>query len=290
MKHLLALSACAVLGSISPKLLMQIRSRIFTHKWLDLKNPKDLNDKINWIRFNSDISQWSVLADKYRVREYVAHKGLEKILVKLYGCWDRAEKINFSLLPNSFVLKTNNGCGTNLIVKDKSLLDIEETIILLNRWLKSKPWIIAAERHYKNISPVIIAEEYLENQSNFSISLVDYKFYCLNGEPASLLVCYNRKTDGHSKKIIYDMGWNVHEEYIKNKNDIEYPLPDKPVLFEEMKNICRILSEPFPFLRVDLYEIEGKIYFGELTFTPSGSLITSQTENFILELGDKLRI
>lgn len=277
-----------LIGRISPKLLMRIRSLLLTHRFLNLRNPQNLNDKINWIRFNTDISLWPKLADKFGVRDYIKEKGMEKILVPLYGTWNNPHDIDFDGLPPSFVIKTNNGCGTNIIVKDKSKIDINEIIAKFDKWLKPIKISIAAERHYQKIKPLVIIEKFLEQNADNSTSLIDYKFYCMNGKPQAVLVCYNRKSDGHSNKIIMDLDWNARKEYIMREQDVAYPLPAKPQCLDEMIEICKILSASLLFVRVDLYEVQGKVFFGELTLTPSGSLITSQTKKFVDEMGKKL--
>jgi hypothetical protein len=256
---------------------------------LDLDDPKDLNEKINWLKFKSDTSAWSELADKYKVREYVRECALEHTLVKLYGVWSKPEDIDFEKLPNSFVLKTNNSAGTVILVKDKSNLDMKSAKKKLDHWLKSNQDIfISVELHYSRIRPLIIAEEFINNDSpDISSSLVDYKFWCLNGEPFCVLVCYNRTPGKHVSLALYDLHWNnisnnLTEPYRNNK-----PIP-KPESIKEMIRISRILSRPFPQVRVDLYEVDGRPMFGEMTFTAYGGFMTYFTPEFLLEMGSKV--
>lgn len=277
------------IGKHNPILMAKIYCTWNLRKKLNLDNPKDLNEKINWLKFNSDTSIWSDLADKYKVREYVRECGLEHILVKLYGAWKKSEDIDFDKLPNSFVIKTNNYAGTVILIKDKNKLDIESTRRKLNDWLKFNDGIfISVELHYSKINPLIIAEEFLKNDApNISSSLIDYKFWCLNGEPFCVLVCYDRKIGKHVPLVLYDLDWNnigynLTEAHRNNKS-----IP-KPASIKEMIDICRILSKPFPQVRIDLYEVNGHPVFGEMTFTAYGGFMNYFTSEFLIEMGNKV--
>lgn len=273
-----------------------------TNKKLDLNNPQNLQEKIQWLKIYSDTSQWTDLADKYKVRDYINQCGLSDILVKLYGVWERAEDIDFSKLPEKFVLKTNHGFKKVILVEDKSKLDKSKTKRQLNRWVKEKYGLVSFEPHYWNIERRIIAEEFLEDNYNMNISssLVDYKFYCINGEPEVILCMYDREntTLGSNlekdfsglKKNLFDLDWNPRPEFLSDgyginmNNDIP-----KPNRLDEMKRICKILANPFPFVRVDLYEVNDKVYFGEMTFTPGGNFQSFSGE-YALEMGKKINL
>ena len=252
-----------------------------TGRRLNLKNPQDFNEKIQWLKVYSDISMWTDLADKYKVREYIEKCGLQDILVELFGVWKRADDIDFSKLPDKFVLKTNHGFGRIIIVEDKSKLDIDLTVKHLNKWVKEKYGLVTFDPHYWKTERRIIAEEYLEDKSQKKISstLIDYKFWCINGEPEIIMVLHNREHLGlkeikknkvlDMKASVYDLDWNLRTDLISGPlSEVEsLPMP-KPESFDEMIRICKILSRPFAQVRVDLYEVNGKVYFGELTFTP----------------------
>lgn len=260
---------------------------------LDWENPKDLNEKIQWLKFNSDISLWSEYSDKYKVRQYVEKCGYRDTLVKLYGVWGRSEDINFDELPNSFVLKTNNWSGTVLIVTDKSKLDIKNTRRLLNKWLRLVNNVITFEIQYTKIKPLIIAEELLscERQDCNSSSLIDYKVWCFNGEPYSIWVYYDRNKK--VKKAIYDLNWQLHQEDLVPNDHFAYdvhPNIPKPKIFDEMVNCARKLSEGFPEVRVDFYIIDNHLYFGEMTFTSSGGLMKSVTQGCLLKMGEAIKL
>ena len=281
-----------LINRLSPKLTARLRFRKIFHRRLHLKNPQDLNEKILHLSLLSDTSEWTRLADKYLVRKYVKDRGLESILVKLYGKWNSVEDINWDKLPHSFVMKTNNGCGTVLIVQDKSKLDTSATKKELDSWLHKDIWGETAEFHYKKIKPCIIAEELLvlsDEDREISESIIDYKIWCFNGRPYSFLVCSNRTEDAVELSS-YDLNWSYHpehsvfgKEHLRRKKGIP-----RPKLLEEMKNVASKLSEGFPEVRVDLYYVNNKIYFGEMTFTSLGGTMNYYTSEYLLEMGQQI--
>ena len=203
------------LGHHNPEKLAKLLYRRKFHKELNLNNPQTFNEKVNWLKFRSDTSLWTELADKYKVREYIKNNGLEEILVKLYGKWDRVEDIDFEQLPNSFVLKSNNGCGTVLLVEDKTKLDLQATRKLLKKWLKQKYGYTTAEPHYTTIKPCIIAEEYLKwDNPSISSSLIDYKFHCIHGSPLYIQVMSDRQPGHIYHWNIYNTFWQPYSGYI----------------------------------------------------------------------------
>ena len=278
------------LGHHNPEKLAKLLYRRKFHKELNLNNPQTFNEKVNWLKFRSDTSLWTELADKYKVREYIKNNGLEEILVKLYGKWDRVEDIDFEQLPNSFVLKSNNGCGTVLLVEDKTKLDLQATRKLLKKWLKQKYGYTTAEPHYTTIKPCIIAEEYLKwDNPSISSSLIDYKFHCIHGSPLYIQVMSDRQPGHIYHWNIYNTFWQPYSGYIppQLKKDSEIPCPQS---FERMLDICKILSKPFPQVRIDLYEIGGKIYFGEMTFTSAGGYDDEIPNDLDVEMGEKMNL
>lgn len=202
-------------GEFSPKLISRILYYHAFHKPLNLKHPSNLNEWIQWMKFYGDTSMWPILADKYKVRDYVVEKGLSYTLVKLYGVWDKPEDIEWDNLPRQFVLKMNNGCGDVLICEDKEKLNKQYVISYFNSMLNQKFGLATGQIHYQYIEPKIIAEELLEKtkQSIASSSLVDYKFWCINGNPLYCFVVANR-TKGKADFSLYDMNWERHTEYL----------------------------------------------------------------------------
>jgi len=260
---------------------------------INWEHPRDLNEKINWLKFNTDTTKWSELADKYAVRSFVEEKGFGRYLVPLLGVWSNADQIDFSKLPNSFVLKTNNGAGTVMVVEDKSIIDETQVRTLLNKWLKKQFGLKQAEPHYLKIKPLIIAEAMLKEKSLISSSLIDYKIWCFGGKAFGTFVCYDRYR--FAKKVEwYDKDWNYHPEWLSREYckliDNDNPSIPKPKSYDEMIRMAEILSEGFPEVRVDLYNIEGQIYFGEMTFTASGGHMNSSSDEVLLEMGKLIKL
>ena len=272
-----------------PETMAQMRYYKEFGRFLDLKNPKDLNEKIHWLSLYSDTSEWTLCADKYAVRDFVAERGLSNILVELYGKWDHVSEIDWESLPQKFVLKTTNGSGTVLVVKDKNSLDMGKTIPMLEKWMKMKIGEETTEFHYQNIVPRIIAEEYIEQSeedSKLSTSLIDYKIWCFNGKAYYVWVCLNRVI-GHTYVSMFDREWNYHPEmsvFNDHYRESKTILP-KPEKLEEMLEVAEKLSQGFPEVRVDLYYTNGKIYFGEMTFTSLGGTMDFYTREALLSMG-----
>lgn len=284
-----------IMQEIKVKLFPATMSKRFyesiMHKPLNLDDPKDLNEKIHWLKIYSDTSMWPVLADKYRVREYVKEKGLGHLLNKLYGVWKRPEDIDFDSLPSKFVLKLNNGSGDAVIVKDKSMIDQEAIREKMKECLKHHFGAYSVEPHYLKIPPRIIAEELLEDKSveSFSRSLVDYKIWCFDGEPFVILVAYDREIGtAHHYLDCYDLDWNRHLDYLNDQTE-RNPIP-KPKNLDKMIEAASILSKGYPQMRVDFYDIDGDIRFGELTLTGAAGCMQSFNAEALLVMGEKCKI
>lgn len=274
---------CKWLGRNNPTLLVKIRYFFRFKKRLNLDEPQTLNEKILWQSLKTEIGLRTKLTDKWRVREYIDDCGLSDILVKLYGVWDNASKINFEGLPEKFVLKPNHGSGDIIIVNDKSKINIASVVTQINNDLGKKYGELEGGRHYYDIDPVVVAEELLLNDSisaQYSSSIIDYKIWCFNGKAHYIWTCSNRN-DVTTEVMTYDREWKRHPEYsIFNKHYSEgVPLP-KPASFDRMLEIAEKLAKPFPVVRVDLYNLNGRIYFGEMTFTSLGGLMDFYTDEF----------
>lgn len=281
-------SAHLILGHCSPKLLVNLLYWRTNRQWIDWKNPRSIDEKIQWLKFYGDSSQWSRLADKYAVREYVKEKGLEEILVPLLGHWEKAEEIDWNALPNQFVMKTNHGSGDALICKDKSTLDTAYWTRFFAKQLKLKFGTSMGEPHYDKIQPCLIAEQYLDStkQQVASSSPVDYKIWCFDGKPAYVWECHNRTKHGCTVGL-YDLDWNFLPQYCVSLDHYilsEQPIP-KPQHLSEMLQYAGILTKGFPVVRMDMYEVDGKIYFGEMTFTPASGSNDFYTKEFLGILG-----
>lgn len=252
-------------------------------KYPNLNEPKNLIEKIYWLQLNTDTTMWTKCADKYAMREYVKECGYEAYLPKNYGHWFDVDAIDFNLLPDEFVLKTNNGCGTVQIVRDKNKINAVLTKRVLKQWLKIPFGWSGAQLHYTRIAPCIIAEELLHQDDIYNKispgSMIDFKVWCINGEPQSIFVAYNRHDAMKINIALFDTQWNSLSHFLQNtKNDVflkDVMIP-KPVCLQEILKISRKLSSPFPEVRVDFYIVEGKPVIGELTFTTGYGYFTDE--------------
>ena len=238
------------------------------HKDLNLDNPQGMNEKMNWYKLNDRNPLMQTCADKYGVREYIISKGYENSLNKLLAIYDSVDDIDIDALPERFVLKATHGCHMNIIVKDnKDSINWRQQRMMMRSWLKQDVYWSGREWVYKDIPRKIIAEEYLEDETG---ELKDYKFFCFNGKPYYVLHLGNRYK-GSLYINYYDMDMNlidVRDVCFPNNPDADFPLTKD--VYERMKKMAADLSEPFQHVRVDLYEINGKIYFGEMTFFTGG--------------------
>lgn len=249
----------------------------------NFSNPKDINEKILWLSFFTDTFLWTTLADKYAVREYVKDHGEEDILVPLLGKWDNAEDIYFDSLPDKFVLKPNNGSYDCCIITDKSKVDLEAIRKKMNHSLKHRFGYEGAEVHYTRMKPCIIAERLLE--TNDGNGLVDYKIWCFNGKPYCIFVCANRDPITHHAIFqYYDLNWQKKKENIaiSYRNDSTYSSPPN---LSKLLQIASKLSAGLPQCRVDLYNVDGKVYFGEMTLTSNYGMMPYFTQQTLDDMG-----
>ena len=250
------------------KLMIKLQYKIATGRKLNLKNPQRFTEKLQWYKLYHRDPLMTRCADKYSVRGYVTSKGYEEILVPLYGVYDNVNEIDFEKLPNEFVLKTTNGSQTNLICNNKLELNIEETKKNIDKWLNIWKGKIGREWAYYDIKPKVICEKLLEKDEDNDI--VDYKFFCFNGKVEYLNVCKERFSESGLKMGFYDRNFNfidINRDRYCMADNYGQKLPVKqPKEFSKMLHIAEQLSKDFPHVRVDLYNIRGKVYFGELTF------------------------
>ena len=272
---------CPIIGV---KRLKQNIAKLRYKREIDLDIPKKLNEKILYMAYNYDTSEWSRLADKYEVRQYVENKGLKEILVPIYGIYESYDEIDLRNLPEKFVLKATHGCDMNYLCKEKAHIVEKELKRQVNFWLNHNLAFISLELHYLNIKPRVICEAFLETGDR---EIIDYKFFCFHGEVRFVEVCSERSKGPYLD--IFTMDWEAKPEAIvgakNNPNELK-----KPETFQQMTEIANKLSEGFPFVRVDLYEVEGKVYFGEMTFTPATGLLFHFSEEFLLEQGKYCQI
>jgi len=270
-----------------PRRLADILYRDVFHHWINWKDPQTLNEKINWLAFYTDTSLWSTCTDKYAVRDYIKEKGLEHILIPLYGKWEKAEDIEFESLPEKFVLKPNNGNSDLIVVTDKSAINKEEIIAKLKH-SGARRFIATAEPHYFAIKPCFIAEKLLETDN--PLGLVDYKVKVFNGKPFCIGTWANRTPMTNTGNFgIYDLDWNPLNHWMSDKSKNSVAIP-KPQHLDEMLEYAAILGQPFEQVRVDFYEVYGKVYFGELTFTSASGRDNDFTDEALLEMGKQITL
>jgi len=251
---------------------------------LDLVNPKDYNEKLQWLKLNWKDPLIPKCADKYGVREYVKGCGCEDILNELYGVYDKTDDINWESLPDKFVLKCTHGCGYNIICTDKSKLDKKASLTKLKKWMRSQYGLRYVEYHYLSIKPRIICERYIETEAGLLPN--DYKILCFNGQPR-YVVAISERVSG--MKLHYlNMQWNWLDIVMPIHNKGE--LPVKPLCWDKMVEVATALSQPFPFVRIDLYDDNGKVVFGEMTFTPGAGLLRFYSEAGLNYVGGLLTL
>lgn len=268
--------------NIAPFKYDAIRYFRITGRKINWKNPQTLSEKLLWLNRYDHNPLKTICADKFRVRQYIADCGLEEINVPLLGVWNKIDDIDWDSLPNQFAMKTNHGCGTNVICTDKSKLNIEDTKQKLKEWLQIDFGKICNEVHYSKIQRCILAEEYLP-MGEYPL---DFKIHCINGEPYCFLF-YPKHDDEGCVRITYSLEWE-RKYFIKGEENFQIEIP-KPVNLNKMIEYARILAKPFPYVRVDFYEVNGKLYIGELTFTSFGNMIEYYYKPEIsMEMGQKL--
>lgn len=255
---------------------------------LNLKNPKTFNEKLQWLKLYDRNPEYTMMVDKYEVRKYIKEKIGEEYLIPLNGVYDKFEDIDFDKLPNQFVIKCNHDSGGLVICKDKSKLDIEFARKKINRSLRTNYYYSGREWPYKNVKPKILIERYMEDKVDKE--LIDYKLYAFNGKVDYVMVCFDR-FNGGTKFIYFDRNWNMKKTFsddgIKYGDSVKLR---KPKNLGKMFKFASILSKNIPFVRVDFYEVNGKLYFGELTFFPSSGFDNTRTKDAVNYLNNELGV
>ena len=251
----------------------------------DLENPRDFNEKSMWLVHNvyKDDPTVTRCVDKYEMRGYLQERGLGHLLPEVYGVWDKPSQIDWDSLPDEFVLKCNHGCGCNIFCRGKENLDRKAAEKQLKKWLRINFAYYYGEINYEHVKPRVFCEEFLDDGN---VQPTDYKVLCFNGEPKLFMLCTDREkgakftfTDADYNRLKWETGYHSGGE-----------LPPKPASFEDMKRYAREISAPFPFVRVDFYDIHGRLYVGEMTFSPLGSAIDYIIDDGLRQMGDWLDI
>ncbi|EPZ9228148.1 ATP-grasp fold amidoligase family protein [Proteus mirabilis] len=270
------------LSFLSDSLYLKIIFYLHRGEKLDLQNPKTFSQKIQWLKVNIKDPQLHILVDKFLVRDYIKNKIGCDILIPMLGIYNNVDDINFNVLPDQFVLKTTHGSSQNIICKDKKNLDINKTKAKFKKWEKVCLYKIFKEWAYKDVTPRIICEEFIGLNNNVPN---DYKFYCFNGKIGFIQVNKERFSNNHTETF-----FNENWEMLDFNYGVEQStsMIEKPENFLEMKEIVRVLAKEHKFIRVDLYNVNNKIYFGELTFYPASGLEFMNPESLERTFGDML--
>lgn len=276
-----------IVRTLFPVFYVKEQYKYITHHKCNLKNPIRYTEKLQYLRlfvYPKD-NLVSKCASRDGAREYLKELGYEDLLIPSFGVFDKFDDINFDALPNSFVLKCTHACAFNLIVKDKSKLDIKKARKQFNKWLKTNYGNKTLEKHYSSITPRIIVEKYIGEIDSLP---VEYKIHVFNGVAKSMYVVTGRGQDIRYNNYYIDWkefdgsqfnGWKKKEDGV--------PIPSN---WDEMVKIAENLAKKFPFVRVDLYNINGKIYFGEMTFTPAKGTLILDDDKCDFEMGEWLDI
>lgn len=262
----------------SDKLYIQLVYYLEMRKWPNLTNPQTYNEKLQWLKLYDRRPEYSMMVDKHAVKSYVSSLIGEEYIIPTIGVWNDPKEIEWEKLPKQFVLKTTHGGGNTGVVvcKDKSVFDRETAIVKLEKSLSQDLYKILREWQYKDVPKRIIAEEYKEDSKTHSLD--DYKFFCFDGEVKALFVATGRQEYAEPRFDYFDAEFNhldiVQHHPMSGKNI------QKPVSFDKMKWMAEKLSKGIPAVRVDLYEVDGKVYFGEYTFTHHGGIVPFTPEKW----------
>ncbi len=266
-------------------LKMMYRSIFF--KKLDLENPKTFNEKLQWLKVYDRKDIYTTMVDKYEAKKYVASIIGDEYIIPTIGVYDSFNEIDFDKLPEKFVIKCTHDSGGLVIVKDKSKMDYNSVKKKIDECLNRNYYYLYREWPYKNVKPRIIVEELMEDKN--CSSLTDYKFFCFNGEPKLMYMAVGLDDHKTASMSFYDMNFKLTDCKRKDYKYIDY-IPKKPKEFDQMINFSKLLSKDIPHLRVDWYEIDGKLYFGELTFTTNGGFIPFESEKWNYKMGEWIEL
>ena len=274
-------------GWLPDKQYLQIFFLLKMGRLLNLKDPKGYNEKIQWLKLYNRKVEYTTMVDKYAVKDYVSKIIGKEYVIPTLGVWDKPEDIDFEKLPNKFVLKTTHGGGNTgvIVCKDKSKLDKENAILRLNKSMKQDLFKSLREWPYKNVRKRILAEAYMEDAK--TKELRDYKFFAFDGEVKALFIATDRGS-GDVKFDYFDADFN-HLDLVQQHPMSGVDIP-KPTCFDEMKQIAGKLSEGIPHVRVDLYEVNGRVYFGEYTFSHHGGCVPFHPKKWDYEFGSWIKL
>ena len=272
-----------ILRFMPAPMYLRLKYRLAMGKRLELKSPKTYNEKLQWLKLHDRKPVYTDMVDKYEAKRFVSERIGEEYVIPTYGVWDSFDDIDFDTLPEQFVLKCTHDSGGLVIVKDKSKLDISAAREKIEKCLRRNFYYSGREWPYKNVKPRIIAEAYMEDTE--TAELRDYKFFCFDGTVRALFIASERQKEGEETKFdFFDADYN-HLPVKNGHPNADVP-PRRPVNFEKMKELAEKLSAGVPHLRVDFYEVDGRIYFGELTFSHWSGMVPFEPAEWDRTFGD----
>lgn len=280
-RYLLGLGKKTVLKYLPDEPYLKLCYRVRLGKKLDLENPKTYTAKLQWLKLHDRKPVYTEMVDKYTAKEYVAKIIGGEYIIPTLGVWDKFDDIDFDSLPQQFVLKCTHDSGGLVICRDKSRLDKAAAKKKIEKSLGTNYYLSGREWPYKNVKPRIIAEAYMQDTA--TAELRDYKFFCFDGRVKALFIATERAAAAETKFDFFDENFN-HLPFTNGHPNAE-TMPAKPQRFEEMKALAAKLSAGIPHLRVDFYEVDGKIYFGELTFSHWGGMMPFEPEEWDYTFG-----
>lgn len=280
------LATFGVFNSISDLKYLSIIYWARIGKKLDLANPHTFNEKLQWLKLYDRRPEYIRMVDKYSVKEYVASIIGKQYIIPTLGVWNSFDKIDFALLPEQFVLKCTHDSGGLVICKDKTQFDRVKARNKIEKCMRNNYYLHGREWPYKYVKPRIIAEKYMTDESGYELK--DYKIFNFNGEAKVILVCSQRFSDNGLCEDFYDVNWK-RLEVKRPKHAISEDIP-KPVELEQMIRISEQLSKNVPFLRTDFYSVDGRLYFGELTFYPASGMEKFEPEEWDEILGEWIEL
>lgn len=273
-------------NKISDESYLKFLYRISMQKKLNLENPKTYNEKLQWLKLYDRNPQYTIMVDKYEVKQYVTEKIGEEYIIPTLGVWNNFDEIDFDKLPEQFVLKCTHDSGGLVICKNKASFDERAARKKINKSLRRNYFYAGREWPYKNVVPRIIAEKYMEDSE--TEELRDYKFFVFGGQVKALFIASERYKEGETKFDFFDADFN-HLEFTNGHPNADV-MPQKPITFDKMKQLASKLGNGIPHVRVDLYEVDGKIYFGEMTFSHWNGFKPFKPEEWDGKFGEWIRL
>lgn len=271
---------------LSDEKFLKLKYKLVVGKNLNLDNPQSFNEKMQWLKLNDRKDIYTIMVDKYEAKEYVSKIIGDEYIIPTLGIYNRFDDINFEKLPNQFVIKCTHDSGGIVICRNKSEFNIKEARKTINKYLKRNYFYVGREWPYKNVKPRIIVEKFIENSDGEQLR--DYKFFCFNGVPKLMYLSEGLENHATARMSFYDMNFKLTRCKRSDYKQLDYT-PERPKTFDKMKEYSRILSKNIPHLRVDWYEINGHLYFGELTFTTCSGFIPFDDEKWDYKIGNMLK-